>query len=494
MSGALRRVGVAAVATLALSAGPAAAAPRYAHPDSGKFLGDCPQSDPCRIDHAIEGAASGDEVIVLPGEYTVDTRLDVVDKRLDIHGLEGQPRPRIRGGGGTAGDTPMLLVLDGAPGGPTQLRHLHLTGDNAAFTVWIPEGPAALTGLVVDTTTSHGHPIEISGGSEVVVRDTVAYTPFDTSTAIGASGRDIELRNVTAIGGGQGLRVRGYCVPRGPLDPGSGPCRPGSAPGVVTARNVIARGGSSDLRPYNPSYAPMPGVIRMGHSNYRTVVADGEGATVVDEGHNQTAEPLLADPAGGDFHQLPASPTIDAGAVDPLLGQVDLDGESRFMGAAPDIGADELFTTAGGGPPDGEGGGPGGGGGPPGGRPDETAPLMQLLRVSPRAIRRRATVTYVLSEDAAVRMTVARRRSGRRVGGRCRAVTPRNAERARCKRWKRARGALTDAGEKGGNAIVFDGRMRGRRLRTGAYRLKAVATDAAGNRSPAARTRFRIAR
>lgn len=67
------------------------------------------------------------------------------------------------------------------------------------------------------------------------------------------------------------------------------------------------------------------------------------------------ADPLLVDPEGADFHVLPGSPAIDAG--DPAFapshdGERDLDGASRFVGMAVDIGADES-----GGPtcPEGEG-------------------------------------------------------------------------------------------------------------------------------------------
>lgn len=62
------------------------------------------------------------------------------------------------------------------------------------------------------------------------------------------------------------------------------------------------------------------------------------------DGHGLAADPLLVDPANGDFHVLPGSPAIDAG--DPAFahagdGERDLDGGSRLSGAAVDIGADE---------------------------------------------------------------------------------------------------------------------------------------------------------
>ena len=56
------------------------------------------------------------------------------------------------------------------------------------------------------------------------------------------------------------------------------------------------------------------------------------------------------------------------------------------------------------------------------------------------------------------------------------------------------RGSLTDAGEVGGNSLRFSGRLRGRRLKRGLYRLIALPVDAAGNTGNAVDIRFRIIR
>ncbi len=55
------------------------------------------------------------------------------------------------------------------------------------------------------------------------------------------------------------------------------------------------------------------------------------------------ADPLLVDAAGADFHISSASPAVDAGdpAFTPELGETDMDGSPREVGAAVDIGADE---------------------------------------------------------------------------------------------------------------------------------------------------------
>ncbi len=80
---------------------------------------------------------------------------------------------------------------------------------------------------------------------------------------------------------------------------------------------------------------------------YVTSQSIGAGAAVNDMGGNQLAPVLLADLAGGDFHQLSGSPTVDAGVADAQLDAFDLDLNPRTLGAAPDMGADELTTAPG---------------------------------------------------------------------------------------------------------------------------------------------------
>jgi streptogramin lyase len=82
---------------------------------------------------------------------------------------------------------------------------------------------------------------------------------------------------------------------------------------------------------------------------------------------------------------------------------------------------------------------------------------------------------YSLSEDSRVRFTVQRRRAGKR-------------------RPRRLRGSFGARGVRGSNRARFSGRLRGRRLKPGRYYLVAVATDRAGNRSRAARVKFKIRR
>ena len=137
---------------------------------------------------------------------------------------------------------------------------------------------------------------------------------------------------------------------------------------------------------------------------------------------------------------------------------------------------------------------------------DAIAPVMSRYRIFPTAFpaaprgasiagrRRRpgARVRYNLSERATVTFRVERAAKGRRVGRRCRPQTRRNRSRRPCTRYVTLRGSFTHRGKAGANSFRFTGRLRRRKLRPSSYRLQARAVDAAGNRSPVARKRFRI--
>ena len=114
---------------------------------------------------------------------------------------------------------------------------------------------------------------------------------------------------------------------------------------------------------------------------------------------------------------------------------------------------------------------------------------------SVRAARARGTVvTYRLSEAAGVTFRVQRVSGGRRVSGRCVATKRANRTKPHCKRYRTLRGRFRHTGETGLNKFRFSGRLAGRTLKTGRYRLVAKAKDAAANKSEPERRRFRIIR
>lgn len=101
-------------------------------------------------------------------------------------------------------------------------------------------------------------------------------------------------------------------------------------------------------------------------------------------------------------------------------------------------------------------------------------------------------VSYRLSEGATVRFTVQRALAGRKAGKRCVKPKRSNRKKKKCARFKTLKGSFSDAGQAGANSVTFRGRLRGRRLAAGRYRLRAVASDSARNKSRAKTVNFRI--
>ncbi|MGH2837891.1 MAG: NHL repeat-containing protein [Thermoleophilaceae bacterium] len=130
---------------------------------------------------------------------------------------------------------------------------------------------------------------------------------------------------------------------------------------------------------------------------------------------------------------------------------------------------------------------------------DSLPPQISDFRVSPKrffAARHvsgvRAEFQFGVNEPARVSMVIDRARPGRRVGGRCVRVTRQNADRQRCKRWRR-RGPNGSADYPAGSATgPFSGWLNGEKLQEGLYRAVARGVDRFGNRSRRASARFRI--
>jgi hypothetical protein len=150
-----------------------------------------------------------------------------------------------------------------------------------------------------------------------------------------------------------------------------------------------------------------------------------------------------------------------AGGLKPVFWSDDSNTDSHAVRTGR-LSCTDPMTT----PGPGTGGGTGGGTGttptPPVTRQpqaDVTAPVLSSLRAS------RKRVAFKVSEAARVRITV-ERRSG--------------------KRYKRIK-AFTVTSAAGSKTVRFKGRIAAAKLRRGRLRITLMATDAAGNRSKAAR-------
>ena len=101
-----------------------------------------------------------------------------------------------------------------------------------------------------------------------------------------------------------------------------------------------------------------------------------------------------------------------------------------------------------------------------------TAPALSGLKLRPKRFRARTTIAYRLSAAA---------------------TTPFKVQKAVKGRFVTLRGGFARAGKAGANQVRFSGRLRGRKLAPGRYRLTAQAKNAGGS-SRTMRATFRIVR
>jgi hypothetical protein len=187
---------------------------------------------------------------------------------------------------------------------------------------------------------------QLLGASGVIlVRDSTCYAS-GTGDAVsfelsGVGTFTARLRNVTAVA----TNAAAYGID---VQAANG------ATVTMDATNVIASGGTTDVRAQTGGSMSPTAAVDLVNSNYATA-DDGMGSaslTSPGTGTNQTAPPVFVDAAAGDFRQAASSPTIDMGtAAATLLGSLDIDGDPRSAdgncdgAATPDIGADELVVA-----------------------------------------------------------------------------------------------------------------------------------------------------
>lgn len=456
---------------LLLGASAAAAATRYAAPD-GSGAAPCSQGDPCPLATALN-IDPGDEIVLAAGTYEQTSQVEVGGGRT----LRG-PRP--------GADSARLLFTGSLgtsavqiSGTGTTLRDLTIEGtDGSTLLNTIPSSADDRFERIA--LLAHG---SISGPaatfrSGALVRDAVIWAAGINAAIELQTTNDgtapINLVNVTAVGGFEGLSMFEAGVH------GSGELH-------VTATNSIFRseGGFAGIAVSNSGAAPIEFAID--HSNYDKKYLEPSGYAGYVEGAGvQTAAPRFADLESGDLHQLPGSPTIGAGQWGPLVGAFDLDGEARLAAEPVDIGADQVPPSP---PPTPQP--------PPATGAPPTVPAPRSSRVlkiehaflsprrfamaRPRRDARRAVsrLRIRLSRAATVSFDIERlrpRRRGQGDGG-CGSV------RRRCTRFHRIGSLPTRRLGADWTSIRFSGRLHGRPLRPGRYRLRIVAGTAEGGRS-----------
>ena len=314
---ALFTVVASCVAVAATAPGACAAAQRYASPTGSG--GDCSSVKPCSIVQAVNFAGAGDEVIVPPGSYGATTALND-PAPITIHGVAGQPRPRLSLVGAGA------ISLEGST-----LRYIDIQQADQLPPVVQGFG-AKLDQVVLRGGFSASCAASLQNST---VRNSlvIAQSLYGSAVCAGASQTHNHsiLRNVTALAH-DGIAIDAYATDA-------------TASVVVDVINTIAKtdpaGAGLEVR---GDVVGASAILNVTHTNYKNYLHSGAGAVYNDGGGNQPFAPSFVNAAGGDYRQKAGSATIDAGHYDPMNGLYDLDGELRNVGS-PDIGADEFVAA-----------------------------------------------------------------------------------------------------------------------------------------------------
>jgi hypothetical protein len=333
----LRHAPAPLVAMALLAGVPAAASATtyYANPSGAGST--CSQAAPCSVLEAIEVAGPGASVVLQPGTYTPPEAVFVASS-IDIGGESGKAASTVID---LVGGPPGIDVFVNSAGAVA--HDFTIVGGGETAGLQLIQGTVERVASSYTGAGGTACGIDPQGGTVPIFRDSLCWMDAAEGGAPAAAVvlccgfiGTVALRNDTfASTGPEGI---GLYV---------------SAPETGTqlaieAVNVIARGTDEDVK----AVAEGGGNAEVGfsHSNFATVATTGSAlVSPSNTAGNQTAQPLFADAAAGDFRELPGSPTIDTGFSDPLNGALDLAGQPRaqsICGTATDIGAYEATPPA----------------------------------------------------------------------------------------------------------------------------------------------------
>jgi hypothetical protein len=450
----LRWVGLVVIVVALACAGPATAATRYASPNGGE-TGNCatPQTA-CGLNFAIGQAAKGDEVIVQSGTYVLPHASPTSNvENLYVHGDLGGPMPVVEAKGLGA-----AMVL-GPAGDKLAWMEVISEGVNSSGALCSNHDTLERVRLISTGIQARGALEE--GGCELVDSLLVARGENSDGTIAGPYSGNEKMRivdsTVIASGlGSVGVRATGEAF-------------------SVELADTIASGDMLDLLAEDKTLS-----LTASHSNFDSAQAQN-GATFTSGAGNQSAPPLFTNAAANDYSEAIGSPTIDAGlAVPGVTPALDLAGNPRVVGAGLDIGAYEYVPPV---------------------VPPPVAPLQPIAKAAPPSIANLklnpnqfrvpgkgvvkgkgpaigTTITFSLSAASRVAFTVERKTRGRRVGKSCVRRTRGNAEKPTCPLYLPVTGSFAAAGKAGSNSVRFEGKLAGKALAPGLYRLDAKAGPA----------------
>jgi hypothetical protein len=442
---------------VSLSTSAASAADRYASPTGTGSL--CTAAAPCSLHDAYDNNPNfAFPVIVLPGVYgsaaapllNLGSTGIAAGLSRTITGAIGASRPTIYvstvnpGAGsiaffnsyGTTSDLNIVVVAS-----PTTQIGANVSGGTVNRLAVSGNAPYACTGdqsmanVICTTNALYGTAIlSQAGGSS---------TPGDPPFT-----RNFTYRNVigwTSEAGVAGLEnVSNYSVITN-----------------ITAINSIFHSGNQDIHATTNAFNGAEAHVSLDHSNYTSAGAPDANSSVTPPGAgtNQTAPPIFANAAGADFHAMPGSPTIDAGADDAANGAFDLDGTARTQGARTDIGAYESIPTISDIPPVAE---------PPAA---PVAPIISPAKLKAKQFKSSTTLAFSVSGAASIKLTLAKSTTGRKVGGKCSRKTKSNSKAKSCVLLSPVKGTATLDAAAGANTFKLAARWKGKKLAAGVYTL-----------------------
>jgi hypothetical protein len=291
----------------------------------------CSVAAPCELSYALGVAVANDTVQATGGQGTYGTPTTpltaaiVVPAYVRLEGEPGQPMPTVY-----TGSHSTFASVETRQGAVLDDFAIH---ESSTTTALFAGGLGSVERALVFGSPAQAACVLAAGSTIVDSACSGGYGLYESVTG-GGQTLPLYVRNDTFYGS-----IIGAVFSAGDMT---------FLPEVVNTiflegvRVADQTGGTVEVSAINSSYS---GVI------------EEDGATMTPEGtlHNQTAEPLLVDPANGDFRELAGSPTIDAGLASPFNGEFDLAGNAREESsvvtcagankAIADIGAYEFVPT-----------------------------------------------------------------------------------------------------------------------------------------------------
>ncbi|MGH2960112.1 MAG: hypothetical protein ACRDKE_10950 [Solirubrobacterales bacterium] len=118
---------------------------------------------------------------------------------------------------------------------------------------------------------------------------------------------------------------------------------------------------------------------------------------------------------------------------------------------------------------------------------DVTAPALSAVKTSTTKYELGTkkpgfTLTFTSSEAASLTAKFTKKGPGKKSGKSCKKPTKKNAKAKNCSRWVAVKGSIALNAVLGANTLVFKGKVGGKKLGAGTYRLTLTGSDATGNK------------